>query len=69
MIKILLGGLAREIKDSEIVIVQGKMTKMEVQPIILEDIRKVLEEDQFSLGLENLTKKPRKTNLRSHQMV
>ena len=39
--------LAKEIKDFEIVIIQGKMANLEVRPTILEDIRKVQEEDEY----------------------
>ena len=39
--------LAKEIKDLEIVIVHGRMTNLEVRPIILEDIRKAQEEDEY----------------------
>ena len=43
----LLGKLAKEIKDSEIVIVQRKMANLEVWPIILVHIRKAQEEDEY----------------------
>ena len=43
----LLGELAREIKDFEMVIVQGRMVNLEVRPTILEDIRKAQEEDKY----------------------
>ena len=40
VMRMLLGELAKEIKDSEMMIVQGRMANLEVWPIILEDIRK-----------------------------
>ena len=40
VMRMLLGELAKEIKDFEIVIVQVRMANLEVQPTILEDIRK-----------------------------
>ena len=61
--------LAREIKDSEIVIVQGKTVNLEVRPIILEDIRKVQEKDEYLAKAKNWTKNLRNANLQSHQMV
>ena len=61
--RMLPGELAREIKDFEIVMVRGKMANLEVQPTILEDIKKAWEEDEY------LTKKPKKVNLRSHLIV
>ena len=39
--------LAKEIKDLEIVIIHGRMANLEVRPIILEDIRKVQEKDNY----------------------
>ena len=47
VMRMLPGELAKEIKDSEIVIVQGKMANLGVRPIILEDIRKVQEKDEY----------------------
>ena len=40
VMRTLLGELAKEIKDFEIVIVQGKIANLEVRPIILENIKK-----------------------------
>ena len=40
VMRMLPGELAREIKDSEMVIIQGKVENLEIRPIILEDIRK-----------------------------
>ena len=45
VMRMLPGELAKEIKDFEIVIVQGRMANLEVRPTILEDIRKAQEED------------------------
>ena len=47
VMRILLRELARDIKDSEIVIVQGKMMNLENRPIILKDIWKAQEEDKY----------------------
>ena len=47
VMRMLPGELANEIKDFEIVIVQGKMANLEVRPTILEDIRKAQEEDEY----------------------
>ena len=43
----LTGELAKEIKDLEIVIVHRRMANLEVLPIILEDIKKANEEDEY----------------------
>ena len=47
VMRMLLGELANEIKDFEMVIVQGRMANLEVRPTILEDIRKAQEEDDY----------------------
>ena len=47
VMRMLPGELAKEIKDSEMVIVQGRMENLEVRPTILEDFRKAQEEDEY----------------------
>ena len=51
---ILLRELAKEMKDSEIVIVQGRMANLEFQPTILEDIRKAQKEDEYVIKARKL---------------
>ena len=58
--RMLLGKLAKEIKDSEIVIVQGKMANLEVRPTILEDIRKAPEEDEYVIKAQKFDEKTKK---------
>ena len=47
MMRKLLVKLAKKIKDFEIVIIHGRMANLEVWPIILEDIKKAQEEDEY----------------------
>ena len=47
MLKKLLRELTKEIKDLELLIVHGRIANLEVWPIILEDIKKAQEEDEY----------------------
>ena len=58
--RMLPGELAREIKDSELVIIQGKMANLELWPIILEDIRKAQEEDEYLAKAQKFDEKAKK---------
>ena len=52
--------LPKEIKDSEIVIVHGETANLEVWPIILEDIRKAQEEDEYLAKAQKFNKEAKK---------
>ena len=58
--RILPGELAREIKDSEIVIIHEEMANSEVPPIILEDIWKAQEEEEYLIKVRKFTKEAKK---------
>ena len=60
VMRMLLGELAREIKDFEIVIVQGRMANLEVRPTILEDIRKAQEEDEYVIKAQKFDEEAKK---------
>ena len=60
MMRKLLRELAKENKDLEIVIVHGRMVNQEVWPIILEDIRKAQEEDDYIAKAQQFDKEAKK---------
>ena len=60
VMRMLPGELAKEIKDSEIVIVQGRMANLEVRPTILEDIRKAQEEDEYVIKAQKFNEEAKK---------
>ena len=60
VMRMLPGELANEIKDFEIVIVQGKMANLEVRPTILEDIRKAQEEDEYVIKARKFDEEAKK---------
>ena len=61
VMRMLPGELTRDIKDSEIVIIQGRMANLEVWPIILEDIRKAQEEDEYPVKARKFDEKAKKS--------
>ena len=58
--RMLPGELVREIKDSAMVIVQGRLANLEVRPIILEDIRKVQEKDEYLVKAKKFNEEAKK---------
>ena len=56
----LTGELAKEIKDAEVVIVHGKITNLEVPSIILKDIEKAQEEDEYLAKAQKFDKEANK---------
>ena len=55
----LLGELTKEIKNLEIMIVHERVTNLEVWPIILEDIRRAQEEDEYLTKAQKFGKEAR----------
>ena len=58
--RMLTGELAREIKDFEMMIVQGRMANLEVRLTILEDIRKDQEEDKYVIKARKFEEEAKK---------
>ena len=60
VMRMLPGELAREIKDFEMMIVQGRMANLKVRPTILEDIRKAQEEDEYVIKARKFDEEAKK---------
>ena len=60
MMRKLLIELAKRINDLEIAIVHERMTDMEVRPIILEDIRKAQEDDEYLVKAQKFDEETKK---------
>ena len=58
--RMLPGELAEEIKDFEMVIVQGRMANLEVRPTILEDIRIAQEADEYAIKAQKFDEEAKK---------